>query len=51
LRTWSGNEGMMELAAKMGFKEEARFRKARIVKGQYYDSIGFGLLRDEWEKL
>ncbi len=51
LRTWSGNHGMMKLAEKLGFKEEARFRKARIVKGEYYDSIGMGILREEWESV
>jgi putative hydrolase of HD superfamily len=33
LRTWSGNVGMMRLAEKLGYREEARFRKARIVHG------------------
>lgn len=50
LRTWSGNEGMIRLAQKLGFMEEARFRKARIVNGAYYDSIGMGILREEWQK-
>jgi len=49
LRTWSGNERMMRLAEKLGFTLEARFRMARIVAGTYYDSIGMGLLRKEWE--
>lgn len=48
LRTWSGNQRMMELAKKLGFKEEARFRKARIINGEYFDSIGMGILREEW---
>lgn len=48
LRTWSGNIGMMKLAEKLGFKLEARFRDARIVNGDYYDSIGYGLLKSEW---
>ena len=48
LRTWSGNKGMMHLAEKLGFQEEARFRDARIVEGKLYDSIGYGLLRAEW---
>lgn len=48
LQTWSGNIGMMKLAAKMGFREEARYRKARIVNGEYYDAIGYGILREEW---
>ncbi|MCA0457273.1 MAG: GNAT family N-acetyltransferase [Chloroflexi bacterium] len=48
LRTWSGNAGMMRLAEKVGYKEEARFRNARIVNGQYYDGMGYGILREEW---
>ncbi|MCA9909744.1 MAG: GNAT family N-acetyltransferase [Anaerolineae bacterium] len=48
LRTWSGNAGMMRLAQKLGYQEEARFRKARIVEGQYYDGLGYGILREEW---
>jgi putative hydrolase of HD superfamily len=48
LRTWSGNTGMMRLAQKVGYREEARFRKARIVDGQYYDGMGYGILREEW---
>lgn len=51
LRTWSGNIGMMKLALKVGYKEEARFRMARIVNGEYYDGLGYGILRSEWETL
>ena len=50
LRTWSGNIGMMRLAAKLGYQEEARFRKARIVDGEYYDGMGYGILREEWDE-
>ena len=50
MRTWSGNGGLMHLAKKLGFTQEACFRKARIVDGQYYDGLGYGLLRDEWPK-
>ena len=49
LRTWSGNVGMIRLAEKLGFQLEARFRDARIVDGEYYDGLGFGILRPEWE--
>ena len=49
-RTWSGNLGMMRLAEKLGFKQEAVFRKARIVKGNYYDGLGYGILREEWQE-
>lgn len=48
LRTWSGNQGMMRLATKIGYREEARFRRARIVKGELYDGLGYGILREEW---
>lgn len=51
LRTWSGNTGMMRLAEKLGYREEARFRKARIVGGLYYDGMGYGVLREEWQQL
>lgn len=49
MRTWSGNRGMMRLAEKLGYQLEARFRNARIVDGQLYDSIGYGVLRSEWK--
>ena len=50
LRTWSGNAGMMRLALKLGYREEARFRKARIVGDRYYDGLGYGVLREEWQR-
>lgn len=49
LTTWSGNKGMIQLAENLGMKREALYRKARIVNGRYYDSISYGLLRDEWQ--
>lgn len=48
-RTWSGNTGMMKLAEKLSFTQEAVFRMARIVNGKYYDGLGYGILRDEWQ--
>ena len=48
LRTWSGNQGIIRLAYKLGYQQEACFRKARIVEGDYYDGLGFGILREEW---
>lgn len=48
MRTWSGNQGLMHLAQKLGFKQEACFRQARIVDGKYYDGLGYGILRSEW---
>lgn len=50
LRTWSGHKGMMKLAEKLHFKQEARFRKARIANGEFFDSIGYGILREEWNR-
>ncbi len=50
LSTWSGNQRMVRLAEKIGLHREACYRKARIVKGQYYDSVSYGILREEWKK-
>lgn len=49
--TWSGNHAMMALGRKLNFVEEARFRQARIVRGEYFDSVVYGVLRSEWETL
>jgi len=49
LTTWSGNVGMCKVAEKIGLQEEARYRKARIVNGEYYDSVSYGILRDQWQ--
>lgn len=49
LSTWSGNERMMKLAEKVGLKKEAVYRKARIVDNKYYDSVSYGILKEEWE--
>ncbi len=50
LTTWSGNKRMMKLAEKLTYKCEAVYKKARIVDGEYYDSISYGILREEWEQ-
>jgi putative hydrolase of HD superfamily len=50
LQTWSGNIGMMRLADKLGYQLEGRFRKARIVASDYYDALGYGILREEWQE-
>lgn len=50
MRTWSGNTGMIKLAGKLGFTQEALFRMARIVEGEYYDGLGYGVLRTEWQE-
>lgn len=46
--TWSGNERMCRVGARLGWTEEARFRDAREVDGQRYDSVVYGVLRSEW---
>lgn len=51
LTTWSGNKRMMNLSEKLGFKKEAVYRQARIVDNQYYDSVSYGILKDEWKLL
>lgn len=51
LSTWSGNIRMMKLAEKLGLKKEAMYRKARIVEGEYYDSVSYGILKEEWQTL
>ncbi|MFD1737236.1 GNAT family N-acetyltransferase [Bacillus salitolerans] len=51
ISTWSGNDRMMALARKTGMIIEGRIRKARIVNGEYFDSIKMGMLREEWENI
>lgn len=51
MSTWSGNVRMMKVAEKIGMKEEARIRQARIVGGQFFDAISMGILREEWIKI
>lgn len=51
LTTWSGNERMMKLAEKLGLNKEAVYRKARIVNNEYFDSVSYGILKEEWEML
>ena len=49
LTTWSGNYRMMKAAEKLGMKQEAFIRKVRYYQGIYYDSVKYGILREEWE--
>ena len=51
ITTWSGNERMMRAAARIGMQIEGRMRRCRIVRGELYDSIRMGVLREEWEAL
>lgn len=50
LTTWSGNLGMMKLAEKLRMKKEAHIPKVRYYQGKYFDSIKYGILREDWEK-
>jgi RimJ/RimL family protein N-acetyltransferase len=49
--TWSGNPGMIACAIKAEMRLEAQLRKVRYYQGQYYDSVKFGVLREEWRLL
>lgn len=46
--TWSGNERMLGAARRLGFREAARIREARVVEGVRFDSVRLDLLRREW---
>lgn len=49
LVTWSGNERMMKAASKIGMLLEGRIRKVRFYNDYYYDSMQYGVLREEWQ--
>ncbi|MER2175912.1 MAG: GNAT family protein, partial [Carnobacterium sp.] len=49
--TWSGNNGMMRVGEKVGMTLEGRIRKVRYWQNQYWDSIKYGILREEWNNL
>ena len=44
-QTWSGNERMIRLAEKLGFRECCRKRDLRLVRGERYDGLTFRLDR------
>ncbi|MGX6979573.1 GNAT family N-acetyltransferase [Vagococcus elongatus] len=46
--TWSGNYRMVKIGKKLNMMLEANIRKVRYYEGEYFDSISFGLLREEW---
>lgn len=48
--TWSGNEGMQKLGEKTGMQKEGVIRKVRYLHGKYYDSVKYGILREELPK-
>jgi RimJ/RimL family protein N-acetyltransferase/ribosomal protein S18 acetylase RimI-like enzyme len=48
--TWSGNQRMIRVAARVGMREEGRFLDARLVEGRCYDAVRWGVTRAEWER-
>lgn len=48
--TWSGNLRMMHVGEAVGMQLEGRIRQVRYWQGQYYDSMKYGILREEWVK-
>lgn len=49
LSTWSGNPRMMKCAEALGMKQEGCMRNVRFFEEKYYDSLSYGVLREEWE--
>ena len=45
--TWSGNPGMEKIGEKAGMQKEGVIRKVRFWQGKYYDSVKYGILREE----
>jgi RimJ/RimL family protein N-acetyltransferase len=50
LETYSFNTRAFKSYLRVGYKEEGRRRQAIYVDGEYYDSIFFGILKEEWKK-
>ena len=50
LSTWSGNLRMIRAAERVGYRECARVREARLWQGLRYDSVRLDLLRREWQR-
>jgi len=46
--TWYGNLRMIKLAKKQAMKKEIEYQKTRIVKGEYFSSISYGILKENW---
>lgn len=44
--TWSKNVRMMKLGDSLNMRLEGRIRKVRYYEGRYWDSIKYGILRD-----
>lgn len=48
--TWSGNIGMQKVGEKVGMTKEGVIRQVRYWQGKYFDSIKYGILREEMRK-
>lgn len=48
-RAYASNESSWRLLERLGFEREGRFRNDRFVRGEYRDTVHYGLLREEWE--
>lgn len=46
--TWSGNLGMQKLGDKTNMTKEGVIRKVRFWNNQYFDSVKYGILREEF---
>jgi len=40
---------MIGLAKSVGMKQEARVRQVRYYQDRYWDSVKYGILREEWQ--
>ncbi len=49
--TFSENDASIQLAKKLGFKEEARLREAVFFDNGYHDLVVLGLLKQEFESI
>ena len=43
------NDRMIGLAKAVGMQEEARVRQVRYYQDRYWDSVKYGILREEWQ--
>ncbi len=49
--TYAENNVSVQLAKKLGFKEEARLRDAVFFDNRYHDLVVLGLLKQEFESI
>ena len=45
--TWSGNMGMQKMGEESGMTKEGVIRQVRFWQNKYYDSVKYGILRQE----